>query len=125
MNQRICKCGHSIDFHPEKEYCYSMCSVPGCECCKYGFDELTPAAAEDVCPECNGIITMYDAVLNMMLPCPDCHGTGRADQVCPRCEGEKMVIVGTAGEYAKRETCPDCHGTGRASGSSQDENPHP
>jgi hypothetical protein len=84
MNQRICKCGHSIDFHPEKEHCYSMCSVPGCECCKYGFDELTPAAAEAVCPRCKGSkqITLKDnyeaASLQkwITIPCPDCHGTG-------------------------------------------------
>jgi len=42
-----------------------------------------------------------------------------AEAVCPRCEGERVIMVKEAGagyadDLAEYEPCPDCHGTGKA-----------
>jgi hypothetical protein len=51
MRQRICKCGHSIEAHPQVEHCYSMCVVPGCKCTPHGFTERRAAAMNGEAPQ--------------------------------------------------------------------------
>ncbi len=50
--ERICECGHTLAAHPAKEHCYSMCSIHGCKCTPYGYQDRVQAAAVPAPAQC-------------------------------------------------------------------------